>query len=377
MSKTVLVRAYTSCNLGDDLFIKILIERYPGVKFELIAGEKYKQIFIKHTNLNIIQQPEFNSMQRILNKILYKYSNSLFAYSYYKLWYHFFKSKRKHIDAYILIGGSIFWQSQDEKLNTRTIINHATITGLKCIPKFVVGANFGPFFEKKYLDRYKSIFNRFDDVCFRDLYSKQLFNELPNVRFAPDIVFQMQVNPGYNKIPKTVGFSVMDFSENKKLFQYEDAFIRLVTHLIEFYSKSSYIIYLCSFCKTEGDERCAEKIYTNLSPDAQLHTKKKFYEGNIPQFLEMLSGIEILFATRFHAMVLGMLFKQKVFPITYSEKMTNVLSDLKFKGKFLKLEECNQLQIIEIVKNVENNQFDVNMREKAMEHFSKLDELLL
>ena len=32
-----------------------------------------------------------------------------------------------------------------------------------------------------------------DDVCFRDMNSFQLFANLPQVRYAPDIIFSMNV----------------------------------------------------------------------------------------------------------------------------------------------------------------------------------------
>ena len=40
----------------------------------------------------------------------------------------------------------------------------------------------------------KSSLNLCDDVCFRDLYSYELFKDLSQVRYAPDIVFQMNVD---------------------------------------------------------------------------------------------------------------------------------------------------------------------------------------
>ena len=43
--KKILVNAYTSLNFGDDLFLKILFDRYPNVKWILPRGGKiYKNL---------------------------------------------------------------------------------------------------------------------------------------------------------------------------------------------------------------------------------------------------------------------------------------------------------------------------------------------
>src|SRR5699024_1160694 len=43
--KKVMVYAYSQFNLGDDLFIKILCERYPETQFVLYAPKQYKRCF--------------------------------------------------------------------------------------------------------------------------------------------------------------------------------------------------------------------------------------------------------------------------------------------------------------------------------------------
>src|SRR4051794_27186100 len=51
--KKILIYAYTNINLGDDLFIKILCERYPNADFLLIASHQYKTIFKSINNLTV------------------------------------------------------------------------------------------------------------------------------------------------------------------------------------------------------------------------------------------------------------------------------------------------------------------------------------
>ena len=47
----VLLYGYTSVNLGDDLFFKIIAERFPNTLFVLPAHNIYKEIFRNINNL--------------------------------------------------------------------------------------------------------------------------------------------------------------------------------------------------------------------------------------------------------------------------------------------------------------------------------------
>lgn len=49
----IFTAGYFMNNLGDDLFLKILLEKYPNCKFVIIAGHNYKNKF-PHKNLIII-----------------------------------------------------------------------------------------------------------------------------------------------------------------------------------------------------------------------------------------------------------------------------------------------------------------------------------
>ncbi len=51
--KKVMIYAYCNFNLGDDLFIKILCERYPEVHFLLYAPIEYKYYFKWLPNITV------------------------------------------------------------------------------------------------------------------------------------------------------------------------------------------------------------------------------------------------------------------------------------------------------------------------------------
>src|SRR5690625_151431 len=95
--KKVMVYAYTAFNLGDDLFIKILCERYPQTMFYLVAPKSYRELFADIDNLKIIPRESFirRSLNLIMKKLFrkYRFTERLIA---------------KKCDASVYIGGSLF-----------------------------------------------------------------------------------------------------------------------------------------------------------------------------------------------------------------------------------------------------------------------------
>ncbi|KIR02076.1 putative transferase [Lachnospiraceae bacterium TWA4] len=53
---------------------------------------------------------------------------------------------------------------------------------------YILGANFGPYYTEEYLKAMAKVFEKAEDVCFREKYSYQLFQN-NRVRYAPDILF--------------------------------------------------------------------------------------------------------------------------------------------------------------------------------------------
>ena len=54
--KNILVNAYLEKNLGDDLFLKILFDRYPNVKWFIDTTDyTYKEVFKNYKNVDVIK----------------------------------------------------------------------------------------------------------------------------------------------------------------------------------------------------------------------------------------------------------------------------------------------------------------------------------
>ena len=65
--KKVFIHAYAAGNLGDDLLIRILCERYPRVQFRIFADHTYKERFKDICNLSVYS-PE-DRYVRVMDRI--------------------------------------------------------------------------------------------------------------------------------------------------------------------------------------------------------------------------------------------------------------------------------------------------------------------
>ena len=170
-----LVKGYFKKNLGDDIFLKILLERYKNNNFEIYSSYDYDGVY-KTKNYKFYSTKSIVNVFRVLiNKFLkiVKSNKSILI------------ENIKKYDNVILIGGSIFMEDEQLKLDyyKNNQFNYKN-------NNYILGANFGPYKNKEYVDLHKSeIFPKVKDICFRDMYSYELFKELPNTRCASDIVF--------------------------------------------------------------------------------------------------------------------------------------------------------------------------------------------
>ena len=86
-------------------------------------------------------------------------------------------------------------------------------------------------------------------------------------------------------------------------------------------------MYLYSFCKYEGDENAIDKLLEDINDENIFDIR---YNGNIDEFLDIYSKMEYMICARFHAMVLSSTTNTKMYVLSYSKKIDNVVEDLKF-----------------------------------------------
>jgi len=323
----VFLKAYFKKNLGDDLFLHILSNRYKN-NFIAICSPKYRY---KNCFFNI------------------QFNKSYFEYYFYRILETILKKKnileKKYISKaklILTIGGSIFIENKN---NTIDLLEKQYSIYKNNIPYFILGANFGPYYTEQYKNYIETILNKAEDVCFRDKYSYNLFSKNENVRYATDIVFSLDTTKIKTKKSKKIIMSIIN-CESRFSNEITSLYEEKIIELIKFFTKRDYGVTLMSFCKAEGDEIAINRILRKIKkmPYYKL-INKYFYKGNISEALNVIADSEMIIGSRFHATILGLLFDKAIMPIVYSNKTTNLLKDLNYKGKIFDIRKIDDIKV--------------------------------
>lgn len=303
----VFLFGYWHHNLGDDLFLKIISERYPQCRFFISSNDDYRGF---SSNLQ-------NKGNRIINKLIRVVTHEKWDYS--MLCSMTFKT-------IVYLGGSLFIESElpYEK-------HHS-----KQSEYYVIGANFGPYFSDEYLKYHERFFLGAKDICFRDKISLQLFSKADHFRLAPDVVFGLKTDEKVDSHKKNVVFSLIDTSKRKDVdtLQYEKGIVKLIRD----FADRGYQIKLISFCKFEGDEAVISRIM-DMCPDVDICPY--FYRKDIEKALDVLKNSEVIVGARYHSIILGILFQKYTVPLVYSDKLINELTYINYEGQYLDLRTDN------------------------------------
>lgn len=350
--KNVKLNMYLKQNLGDDLFLKVILERYPNTKFHIQSDMNYKKTFLKdYQNVKLY----YGIKNKVINLwyLITKQNKKMFHYI------------KKNCDLMITLGGSMFMEKNKDENSLKQELDNLYLKDYK--PYYIIGSNFGPYKSSYYKNLYHEIFSKAESVNFREEYSYDLFKNINHVNYYPDVVFSLNKDKIEIKNNKEVSISIMDIKK--------EAYYQKIIELINYFRKEHYQINLISFCKYEGDEKAIEKIMKQL--DDKKNIKTYYYRGNTSQILKVIASSEIVIATRFHASILGLLFNKTVIPIVYSNKTLNVLKDLKFKGKIIEINNIEQFNINELTKDNLNYKLDISKEIKnSQNHFKELDKVL-
>jgi colanic acid/amylovoran biosynthesis protein len=363
MAKKIRLYAYTKGNLGDDLFVRHIVRRYPKVQF-FINGELEKaHAFREEKNLKVINEDPWLVRQahRIRPSLAARLRNYL----------------EQSYDAVVYIGGSIFI----EYSNWETILTWWRYEAEHCV-FFAIGSNFGPWHTEEYLHQMGEIFGKMQDVCFRDHYSERLFSAKKTVRYAPDILLDYPM-PHCEMVPGKVFISVINCEEKdegeNKLSVYEKVYTKQMACVADRLIETGYKVVFSSFCSEEGDERQIDKIAAIMKHPGEF--EKCCYMGeNTDEVLREITSSEWIVAARFHAMILGFAAGRPVIPVVYSEKTKHVLEDIGFTGRFLDIHKLMDAAIFPDSLFSEKDIQLLNNRQalsvKSREHFLALDRFL-
>lgn len=356
--KKAFLYAYDRQNLGDDLFVHTITNRYPHVKFYMWSDPKNRETFRSLPNLKVLQKE--GGVARFLKRI----RPSLAAR--YRNWLE------DRCQAVVYIGGSIFMEYD----NWAQILNWWEYTA-ENRPFYVMGANFGPYRTEAYREKIGQIYGKMKDVCFRDQYSYELFRNVDTVRRAPDILFSYPM-PQVTVEEKQIFVSVINCAardESHSLTEHDASYVENMARLLTKYRREGYRLVLSSFCAHEGDEEGIQKILKAMDGENDPDIQVLNYSGtNAEALTTAIAQSKFVIASRFHGVILALAAGRPVLPVIYSDKTLHVLEDLGFDGPMIDIRTCR-----DYVKAGQPGTSGVD-REKlsleAQKHFEKLDEIL-
>ena len=332
--------AYFAGNLGDDMMVRLLLERYPNITFFAPTWAEESDIFRKFPNFENMEviQRRYGRMNHILN-ILFPFHRDFYL-----------KSKLKRIEkdcvCSVYIGGSVYTE------RTTPASEESKLDGP---PLFVIGANYG----RKAAD-FGDYFRRCAGVTFRDRVSYARFSDLPNVSYAPDVVLNFRGKSGPPK-----GYTLINVMELHRpgLENWADRYEGKIAELCAHCERPL----LVSFCRKEGDEDALARVAARV-PRAATYR----YRGDLEELLELFSGAETVIATRLHAMILAFCHQKPVAVFTYDEKIQNVAADMGF-GCVYPISEVDNINPKELLSRCGLPENLEMFQQKAVEHFAKLD----
>ncbi len=356
---------YAMVNVGDDLFGHILFSRYPKVVFLMPYSESYKLIFEKYPNV-------------LPNNM----GEGILAAGY-----------RMDLDydgtkGYISLGGSVFPDFITYKFFMDQYYSEQFISRNKNM--FFIGSNVDRHYRNPLwnIDTYNEYFSKHPDhidICLRDHYSYEQFQASGCARVAPDIVFGLKTDfmtVTEEKERKGLGISMIETRGREGLEEHHDEYIKGLCAAIMEATKKQIPVTLFSFCKYEGDEAAIKDIMSRLSDEVKQNVRCNCYNGDLKGFLEDYASMEYIIATRFHASILALKFRQKLFPVVYSDKIQSLLADLGgFSGDAVydvrTSNAWDTTRVFDVLDEYKANDEVIEQWEKlSEEHFLKLDAYL-
>lgn len=349
--KKCYLKLYLNNNLGDDLFAKIISEKYPNTKF-VIASYVNQKSNLK--NIKVITGFWF----RATNKILKILTNKKVTIE---------NMLAKKYKRTLVLGGSLFIEGKSGDYKELK----------KSEEYYIIGTNFGPYKTDKYMEYCKKIFENASYVCFRDKTSYELFKNLKNknITYAPDIVYGLDTKNINITNNKKALISIID-CKRKLDESYQEKYEEKIIDLIYYFQARNYEVVLMSFCKKENDEVEIERILDKLNLKAREKISKYYYDGDIKEALNVIGDCRVVIGSRFHANILGLILDKTIIPVIYSDKTINALKDINFKGKIIDIRKLDEFKVEDLKEEDLTYKVDVSKeKELSKKHFELLDKI--
>ena len=321
MQEKVFLFACIEKNIGDDLFVRTVCERYPHVQFTISSDANYGTLS-KINNLSFSRRLKwwtfFTSLEprTTIRKIAKTIGESTLKLLL-----------GKRAVALFIVGNAFKNFTYRGKYQSEWIRKR-----LQLAKKFyLISTNFGPYNDSRWKDDFEEIFPQMTDVCFRDEYSYQLFAHLSNTRFAPDAILtlgEQQINDNH---PKNVIISLIDCALNARSKELRRAAESYESTMVEVAQKFLAEGYRVTFLNsnTNQDRPACDRIISNIG---SANVDVVDYNGDLDVIFDLYRNSSCVVATRLHTIILAWLHRLPVVPIVYDIKVENLLNSYHFSA---------------------------------------------
>lgn len=355
----ILLSAYLDSNVGDDLFVDQLADRYRDHEVHLICENP--------ASLNVALRRHSNIHAVALKQAVLK------LYSF---------------DVLVIVGGSIFqdipaYYKYDFRRNA--LVTLARILG-KAV--FIIGCNIGPIHSK--------VGERFTRYCFalanavsvRDSASFALLKfwrcRTPYT-LGSDLVFSYPFEPPRKTSlqPQRLGISVVNVNRPEaETAWYVDKLAELArAHLHKGVEREVTFFGFNGGGNGQNDSVPIAAIVQQLEPYSR-QVKVQQYGPNVAlsEFVESFASCDYMVCSRFHSVVLALGCGIPFYPIVYSDKTLNLLHDIGYAGEaghYFTMKDVDvQVVLTELTRPERPPSLSGDYIESSHNHFVALDDFI-
>lgn len=309
----IMLYAYLDNNIGDDLMIRLLIQRFPEHEFYLYTDKSLVKYALGDLT-NLVFRPA-------------------------DAW----KQDMDFLDAHVSIGGSIFQAlTKRQKLWRLKRLSKLSRLKGKGLTIATLGSNFGPLSGRLGLKLIEWEVRKNDLVTVRDKEALEMlegFKRVRNFHLADDIVYELE-SEDPEEVAKRYGLGITAYRSIQPGEKNLEHYLALARIGDSFIKKTGKRVALLAFdCERENDLSAAHHIYRLAEEKAFMEIVP--YLGDTKSFLAKFRACEKMIAIRFHGAILADMYQIPFLPVIYSNKMQNFLDDRAFEGKALKLSELD------------------------------------
>lgn len=375
VGRSILLDSYLASNFGDDLLISLLCRRYPDNDFYLMCEESYLTRLGGLANIHAVGEmsPDRASLaNRFVDKMRLSvgFPRSRFSRLF----------KARTFDLYLLFGGSLFIEGdrildRGRRAELQLAVKRSRAAG-------IMNCNFGPYNSQAYLEAYRKVLGQMDFLSFRDSKSYDLFRDMENCVYGADLSLSLAGEPELqltspvddaSRGSRTMSIFPVLLTGRSGLAKYDKAYFDTIEELARgFLVEKDTQVVLIPCCEAEGDVEACERLCERLADSGRVEV---LYSADVERIIRQIQESDILIASRFHSVCVGIANNIPVYVLSYSKKIDNMLSDLGISGRCVDIDTMDVKDADEIEATVTSPAAHERMA-TAEKQFEKLESAL-